>query len=142
LIVTPPVDEEYFIADITPNLQGLRVVVVDDDADTLELLTFMLEQYGVEVQAVSSAWEALEAIAQTKPDLLLSDIGMPDVDGYMLIKQIREKEVSSNTKLPAIALTAFAGETNSQKIISAGFQRHLTKPVEPTELAKVIANLI
>ncbi|BAY41200.1 two-component hybrid sensor and regulator [Nostoc sp. NIES-2111] len=142
LIVTPSIEDEYSIADITPNLQGLRIVVVDDDADTLELLTFILEQYGVTVEAVSSAKEALEAIAQTKPDILLSDIGMPDVDGYMLIKQVREMEVSSGTKLRAIALTAFAGETNSQKIISAGFQRHLTKPVEPSELATVIASVI
>ncbi|BCL36968.1 PAS domain S-box protein [Nostoc sp. MS1] len=142
LIVASPIEDEDLIADITPNLQGLRIVVVDDDTDTLELLNFVLEQYGVDVQAVSSAKEALEAIAQSKPDILLSDIGMPDVDGYMLIKQIREMEVSSGTILPAIALTAFAGEANSQKIISAGFQRHLTKPVEPSELATVIANVL
>ncbi|MBD2252924.1 PAS domain S-box protein [Nostoc parmelioides] len=142
LIAVSQIYEEHFIPDTTPNLQGLRMVVVDDDADTLELLSFILEQYGVEVKAVNSANEALEAIAHTKPDLLLSDIGMPEVDGYMLIKQIRTMEVASGTKLPAIALTAFAGETNFQKIMSAGFQRHLTKPVEPSELATVIANLI
>ncbi|MBD2344867.1 hybrid sensor histidine kinase/response regulator [Anabaena subtropica] len=142
LIVASQVYDEYFAPDTTPNLQGLRIVVVDDDPDTLELLSFILEQYGVEVKAVNSANEALQAIAQTKPDLLLSDIGMPEVDGYMLIQQVRAMEVASDTKLPAIALTAFAGETNFQKIISAGFQRHLTKPVEPLELATVIANLI
>ncbi|HEY9801304.1 MAG TPA: PAS domain S-box protein [Leptolyngbyaceae cyanobacterium] len=142
LIVTSQVDEDHFVTDITPNLQGLRMVVVDDDADTLQLLSFILEQCGVEVKAVSSAREALPAIAQTKPDVLLSDIGMPDIDGYMLIQQIRDMEVASDTKLKAIALTAFAGETNFQKIIAAGFQRHLTKPVEPSELAMVIANLM
>lgn len=142
LIVDSQVDEENFVADITTNLQGLRMVVVDDDVDTLQLISFILEQYGVEVKAVSSAKEALQAIAQTKPDVLLSDIGMPDVDGYMLIKQVRDMEVASDTKLKAIALTAFAGETNFQKIIAAGFQRHLTKPIEPSELAAVIANVM
>lgn len=142
LIVTSQVDEEHSVTDVTPNLQGLRMVVVDDDADTLQLISFILEQYGVEVKAVSSAREALLAIAQTKPDVLLSDIGMPDIDGYMLIKQVRDMEVATDTKLPAIALTAFAGETNFQKIITAGFQRHLTKPVEPAELATVIASLL
>ncbi|AUT00826.1 ATPase [Nostoc sp. CENA543] len=142
LIATYQVDNDYRLPDCTPNIQGLRILIVDDDADTLELLTFILEQHGVAVQAVTSASAALEAIAQNKPDLLLSDIGMPEMDGYMLIQQIRASEAASITKLPAIALTAFAGESNSQKIISAGFQRHLTKPVEPSELAAVIANLI
>ncbi|HIK05231.1 MAG TPA: PAS domain S-box protein [Trichormus sp. M33_DOE_039] len=142
LIATFQVYEDYVLPETIPNIQGLRIVVVDDDADTLELLTFILEQYGVEVQAVNSASAALEAIAQTKPDLLLSDIGMPETDGYMLIQQVRASEVASDTKLPAIALTAFAGESNFQKIISAGFQRHLTKPVDPLELATVISNLV
>ncbi|MBD2503014.1 hybrid sensor histidine kinase/response regulator [Anabaena azotica] len=142
IIVTSHLDEKHFFADITPNLQGLRMVVVDDDADTLQLLSLILEQYGIEVKAVSSAREALQAIAQTKPDILLSDIGMPDIDGYMLIKQIRDMEVASDTRLRAIALTAFAGETNFQKIMAAGFQQHLTKPVEPSELATVIANVM
>lgn len=94
------------------------------------------------MKAVSSAREALPAISQAKTDVLLSDIGMPDIDGYMLIKQIRDMKVASDTKLPVIALTAFPGETNFQKIIAAGFQRHLTKPVEPSELATVIASVI
>ncbi|QLE58012.1 PAS domain S-box protein [Nostoc sp. TCL26-01] len=142
LITVTPGSEDDFTPDIEPNLQGLRLVVVDDDADTLELLTFILEQQGVEVKAVSSATEALKAITQTQPDLLLSDIGMPEVDGYMLIQRLRTMETSTTKKLPAIALTAFAGEADSQRIISSGFQYHLTKPVEPSELAKVIANLV
>ncbi|MBU7584766.1 MAG: PAS domain S-box protein [Nostoc sp. TH1S01] len=130
----------YPLIENAPNLQGVQIVIVDDDVDTLNLLTFILEQYGATVQAVNSAQEALQAIAQTQPHLLLSDIGMPLMDGYMLIEQVRKTTPASI--LPAIALTAFAGEANSQKIISAGFQRHLTKPIEPAELAAVIANLI
>ncbi|MBD2490924.1 PAS domain S-box protein [Aulosira sp. FACHB-615] len=130
----------YPLIENTPNLQGVQIVIVDDDVDTLNLLTFLLEQYGATVQAVNSAPDALQAIAQTQPDLLLSDIGMPTMDGYMLIEQVRK--TTSASILPAIALTAFAGEANSQKIISAGFQRHLTKPIEPAELAAVIAGLI
>ncbi|BAY18339.1 two-component hybrid sensor and regulator [Anabaenopsis circularis NIES-21] len=131
---------DYPLIENTPNLQGVQIVIVDDDVDTLNLLTFILEQYGARVQAVNSAQEALQAIAQTQPHLLLSDIGMPTMDGYMLIEQVRS--TTSASTLPAIALTAFAGEANSQKIISAGFQQHLTKPIEPAELAAVIANII
>jgi PAS domain S-box-containing protein len=131
---------DYPLTENTPNLQGVQIVIVDDDVDTLNLLTFILEQYGATVKAVNSANDALQAIAQTQPHLLLSDIGMPTMDGYMLIQEVRT--TTPATKLPAIALTAFAGEANSQKIISAGFQRHLTKPIEPAELAAVIASLI
>ncbi|MFQ4144572.1 PAS domain S-box protein [Chlorogloeopsis sp. ULAP02] len=133
--------EENSLPETSANLQGLRVVVVDDDVDTLNLLVLILEQYGVEVHGVASATEALLAIAQIQPDLLLSDIAMPETDGYMLIRQVRALEAASPKKLPAIALTAFAGEANYQKVISAGFQRHLTKPVDPSELAMAIAAL-
>ncbi|MBD2210821.1 PAS domain S-box protein [Nostoc linckia FACHB-104] len=121
-----------------PNLQGLRVVAVDDDVDSLDLIAFILEQYGIEVTAVSSAREAIKAIAQVQPDLLISDIAMPEIDGYTLIRQVREMEAVKGGRLPAIALTAFAGETNNQKILAAGFQKHITKPVDPDELAMVI----
>jgi PAS domain S-box-containing protein len=133
-----PKNEDKELPNDDPNLQGLRIVVVDDDVDSLDLITFILEQYGVEVTPVASANEALQAIAQIHPDLLISDIAMPEIDGYTLIRQVRELEASSSGKLPAIALTAFAGEANEQKILTAGFQRHITKPVDPDELAMVI----
>ena len=133
--------DDYQLPQRSLDLKGLRIVVVDDNVDTLNLLAFILEQYGVEVKAVASASEALEAIAQTQPDLLLSDIAMPEMNGYMLIRQVRALEGASGRTLPAIALTAFAAETDHNKIISAGFQTHLTKPVEPAELALAIANL-
>jgi PAS domain S-box-containing protein len=135
--VSPKIEDKGLPNDC-PNLQSLRIVAVDDDTDSLDLITFILEQYGVEVTAVASAREALEAIAKIQPDLLISDIAMPDIDGYTLIRQVRALEVSSGKRLPAIALTAFAGETNNQKILAAGFQRHITKPVDPDELAMVI----
>jgi PAS domain S-box-containing protein len=123
-------------------LAGVRVLLVDDEEDARELFVFMLEQYGARVRAVSSALEALGAIAQWQPDILLSDIGMPEVDGYMLIQQIRAMPKEQGTEIKAIALTAYAGETDHQKILQAGFQRHITKPVEPAELAAAIATLV
>jgi len=133
---------EFRLPETSLNLQGVRIIIVDDDIDSLRVIELSLQQYGAQVKAVTSAAEALTAIAQMPPDVLLSDIAMPEIDGYMLIRQIRALEVNSPRKLPAIALTAFAGESNSQKIISAGFQKHLTKPVDPYELAAVIAELI
>ncbi len=124
----------YSLPDKSLNLQGLRIVVVDDDPDTLNLLVLILHQYEAEVTAVASVCEALEAIAKIKPDLLLSDIAMPEMDGYTLIRQVRALEKSWGGNLLAIALTAFAGESDRQKIISAGFQKHLTKPIDPAEL--------
>lgn len=128
--------------DNSSNLEGIRILVVDDDVDTLEFLTFLLEEYGAQVRSVASALEALEVFAQWQPDLLLSDIGMPEVDGYMLIRQIRAMPSKQGGQLPAIALSAYAGETDHQQILKAGFQRHVTKPVDPDELATLIAQLV
>lgn len=129
------------------SLQGLRILVVDDEPDTRELLSFCLEQYGASVLAVSSATAALEAIALCVDsdrlfDLLLSDIGMPKMDGYQLIQQIRSLPPEQGGNLPAIALTAYAAISDQQNILQAGFQRHVTKPIEPAALAMAIANLV
>ncbi|HEY9634610.1 MAG TPA: PAS domain S-box protein [Coleofasciculaceae cyanobacterium] len=128
--------------DRSPNLKGIRLLIVDDEVDTLKLLVFILEEYGAQVRAVTSATEALEVFAQWQPDLLLSDIGMPEVDGYMLIRQIRSLPPEQGGQIHAIALTAYAGETDQQQILEAGFQKHVTKPVDPVELAAVIADLV
>ncbi|MBD1808744.1 PAS domain-containing protein [Microcoleus sp. FACHB-SPT15] len=125
-----------------PNLEGIRVLVVDDEQDTLELIVFILEQYGASVQAVTSATEALNILVNVKPDVLLSDIGMPEMDGYMFIQQIRSLCPEQGGEIPAIALTAYAGETDHQQILLAGFQKHVTKPVEPAFLANAIATLL
>lgn len=126
----------------SPNLEGVRLLVVDDEEDTRELLVFSLGHYGAQVTAVATAAEALRVLAQLKPDVLLSDIGMPDVDGYMLMRQIRALPPEQGGKIKAIAVTAYAGEADHQQIIRAGFQGRITKPIDPAELAKAIASVV
>jgi PAS domain S-box-containing protein len=123
------------------DLHDVEILVVDDDTDTREFVAFLLEQYGARVRAVGSASEALTALTQALPDVLLSDIGMPDVDGYMLMQQVRTLPPEQGGQIPAIALTAYAGEINHQQAIAAGFQSHLSKPVEPAELVDEITCL-
>jgi PAS domain S-box-containing protein len=122
------------------SLTKLQILVVDDDTDTRDFYTIVLQQAGAIVRAVSSAEEALQALGQFKPNILLSDIGMPDIDGYMLIRQIRAMETHGKT-IPAIALTAYAGELDQKQAIAAGFQHYMSKPIEPRELVEAIANL-
>lgn len=124
------------------DLEGISVLVVDDDLDTRDLIVFILEEYGATVRAVASASEALDIFAHSKPDIFVSDIGMPEFDGYMLIRTIRALPPEQGGQIPALALTAYAGETDYQQICQAGFQKHVTKPVEPTELAAAIASLV
>ncbi|MBD3885685.1 PAS domain S-box protein [Phormidium tenue FACHB-886] len=132
------------------NLEGIQVLAVDNEPDSLEFITFVLEQVGANVVTATSANEALQLLTQLQPDLLLSDIGMPDQDGYMLMQQVRRFEAAQRKSLPpkqggqipAIALTAYAGDINYQQAIAAGFQRHLAKPVEPETLIRTIADVI
>jgi PAS domain S-box-containing protein len=126
----------------TEILTGIAILVVDDDDDTREFHTFVLEQAGARVIAAASAKEALQVFAESELDILLSDIGMPETDGYMLMRQIRALQPKQAKQIPAIALTAYAGEINQQQAIKSGFQRHLSKPIEPDELVKAIAILI
>ena len=123
-------------------LAGVRVLVVDDDADMRELAVFILMQSGAEVTIAASAAQALTLLNQSVPDLLLCDIGMPDMDGYALMRQIRKLSPEQGGTLPAIALTAYAGGINQQRALAAGFQMHISKPVEPEALVKAIASLI
>lgn len=125
----------------TLDLSGIRALVVDDEADTRDLLVFIIQQHGAEVTAAASATEALKAFKQFQPNVLLCDIAMPEIDGYMLIRQVRTWPLEQGGQIPAIALTAFAGELNQQQALAAGFQKHLAKPVEPDELVQAIANL-
>ncbi|MEH2226101.1 PAS domain-containing hybrid sensor histidine kinase/response regulator [Nostoc sp.] len=122
-------------------LNGLQILVVDDNADTRELIAFILEQSGGQVRAVSSVGEALEALERLKPDVLVSDIGMPDEDGYSLIRKVRAQEAEQGEKILAVALTAFARDEEHRLALQAGFQVHVSKPIEPEELVKVVANL-
>jgi CheY-like chemotaxis protein len=124
-------------------LTGIQVLVVDDNDDTRDFLSFVLEEFGAIAMSVASATEALETLAKSKPDILLSDIGMPEMNGYMLIEEIRTFEIQTGReKIPAIALTAYAGEINEQQALQAGFQQHLVKPVTPEELLMAISSLI
>ncbi|MBW4668277.1 MAG: response regulator [Cyanomargarita calcarea GSE-NOS-MK-12-04C] len=123
-------------------LSSLRVLVVDDNPDSLELLVMVLESYGAITTAVDSVASALEILPSFKPDALVSDIGMPNEDGYTLIRKIRALPPEQGGKIPAIALTAYAAERDRNEAISAGFQKHISKPVNPEELAKAIAELL
>jgi PAS domain S-box-containing protein len=120
-------------------LRNLAVLVVDDEPDVRELLTFILEQAGAIVTTVASVQEALLAIEQIKVDVLISDIGMPDQDGYTLIRHLRAME-AEQTKIPAIALTAYARGEDRRQALEAGFQVHLSKPIEPEALIAAIAS--
>jgi len=121
-------------------LLGIRALIVDDEADMRELLVVTLEQYGAQVTAAASASEVLEQLPQAY-QILISDIGMPNIDGYTLMRQIRTLPIEQGGSILAIALTAYAGETDQQAAIAAGFNRHLAKPVEPAKLLATIVNL-
>ncbi|RUR86868.1 PAS domain S-box protein [Chlorogloeopsis fritschii PCC 9212] len=123
-------------------LSGVRILAVDDEADMRDYVSFVLEQSGAEVTVAASAQEALTALVQIQPDVLVTDIGMPNTDGYMLLQQIRALNQEPGKQIPAIALTAYAGEYDQKRAIAAGFQIHLPKPVEPDALLEAIASLI
>jgi CheY-like chemotaxis protein len=132
-------DEQKYATKI--DLSGVRVLVVDDELDARRLLGTLLERCGAKVVCVASVDEALEQISRSRPDVLVSDIGMPGEDGYALIRRVREREGDSQQKLPAIALTAFARSEDRRKAMLAGFQMHVPKPVEAEELTAVVASL-
>ncbi|MCI0336494.1 MAG: ATP-binding protein [Acidobacteria bacterium] len=126
-------------------LEGVRALVVDDEADARDLVATLLRQYGAHVATASSAAEALAFIkkseASTRPDILVSDIGMPEEDGYSLIESVRRLTPEMGGSIPAIALTAYGRASDRIRALSAGFQRHMPKPVEPAELVMVIYGL-
>lgn len=130
-----PEDEGLDLTDVT-------VLLVEDEVDTLDLLTIILESYGATVEGRTSANEALALFSQGQPDVLISDIGMPGMDGYELIRQVRDLPPDRGGLVPAIALTAYAGEMDHERALSAGFNRHLAKPIEPDQIVDAIANLI
>jgi signal transduction histidine kinase/ActR/RegA family two-component response regulator len=122
-------------------LAGLRVLVVEDETDARELIAFTLSMYGAHVKAAATALEALDTLEGWTPDVLISDIGMPGVNGYAFIRKVREREAESGQQLPAVALTAYAGVEDRAQALAAGFQAHLAKPLEPGELVQVVATL-
>jgi signal transduction histidine kinase/CHASE1-domain containing sensor protein/ActR/RegA family two-component response regulator len=121
------------------SLSGLNVLLVDDDSDTLKLMETALTRREANVTAVSSANEAIRAITRKRPDVLVSDIAMPDEDGYGLIEKIRSLERGGPDNIPAVAITAYAKDEDRERALSSGFQIYLAKPVELTELISVVA---
>jgi len=122
-------------------LNGLRVLLVEDEPDARDLLTFTLRVSGAEVQAVDSAQQAMLDLQSFRPDVLLSDIGLPIESGYDLIEKIRALPTDIS-RIPAVALTAFATEKDRQRALASGFQIHLSKPVEPRALIEAIDQLV
>jgi CheY-like chemotaxis protein len=113
-------------------------MLVDDESDARELATVLLQMAGAEVIAVASAADALSAIERTKPDVVVSDVGMPDEDGYGLVSQLRAR----GHRMPAIALTAYGRAEDRERAFAAGFQLHVAKPADPGELTSMIMNLV
>ena len=134
---------EVGLPEITcpPSLQGLRVLAVDDEVDTREMIRAVLEHCKMEVITAGSASEALEALTQSRPDVLISDLGMPGEDGYSLIAKVRALPAERGGQIPAAALTAYVRAEDRVKVLRSGFQLHVPKPLEPNELVAVVANL-
>ncbi|KOP26604.1 PAS sensor protein [Hapalosiphon sp. MRB220] len=127
-------------AEIPRSLDGLRVLFVDDEADARDFITTVLEQHGISVTAVASVAEALLELERSHPDVIISDIRMPDEDGYSLIRKIKALEAEKGWQIPTAALTAYLAEDRA-KAIKAGFQSHLHKLAAPTELIAMVAQL-
>ncbi len=123
-------------------LQGVRVLVVDDEADARDFLSFVLEQHGAIALTATSAAEALTILQTDQPDILVSDIGMPVEDGYALIRRVRSLTPTQGSRVPAVALTAYVQEEDRLRALSAGFQAHLAKPVEPAQFIATVINLV
>jgi PAS domain S-box-containing protein len=122
-------------------LTGLQVLIVDDEADTRELISTILRESGAQITSVDTVDAAIDVLIQSKPDVVISDIGMPGKDGYVLIRRVKEIEAAMGAKIPAIALTAYARPEDYQEALLAGFQLHMTKPVEPDKLIASVLSL-
>ena len=130
-------------ADVRPvSLRGVRVLVVDDEADARELMRMILRSSGADVMAAACAEEALEQVEQWHPDILVSDIGLPGDDGYVLIQKLRQRQGDYGRSMPALAVTAYARAEDRTRALSAGFQLHVAKPLEPADFVAAIARLV
>jgi CheY-like chemotaxis protein len=133
--------EEQINLKDAPRLDGVRVLVVDDEADVRSLLLLILTEHGAQVRTSEGMAEALTMLNEWPPDVLIADIGMPEGDGYDLIQEVRQREGNAKRRLPAIALTAYARSEDRLRALASGYQMHLPKPVEPVELLTVLASL-
>ncbi|BAZ54014.1 response regulator receiver protein [Nostoc sp. NIES-4103] len=123
-------------------LAGLKILVVDDDDDSRFYITTVLEADGATVLAVASAVAALEALNHWQPDVFIFDIAMPGEDGYTLIRKVRAMTAYRERKVPAVALTAYADSEDRIRALEAGFQTHVPKPVDPSELVEIVADVV
>jgi CheY-like chemotaxis protein len=144
--VGPRVEEALLAKERTMSenghrLDGVRVLLVEDNLDTLEMLKFIFDGAGAEVTCASSVDEALKALDRFRPDALVSDIAMPDRDGYELIREVRSREPERGGKIPAVAVTAYARAEDRMQVLAAGYQMHIAKPISPDELIAVVASL-
>jgi CheY-like chemotaxis protein len=122
--------------DVAP---GLHVLVLDDVADARALVAAVLEREGVRVSVAASAHDALERVAELRPDIVLADIGMPDVDGFQFLRTLRELPLEHGGSTPVIAVTAYGSEADREKVLAAGFLAHLPKPIDPDRLLATLS---
>jgi CheY-like chemotaxis protein len=140
--LTSPGSSESFRGPRTlTSLDGLRILIVDDELDARELVTVMLERGGAQMKSACSSNEGIEIIRDWRPHVLIADIGMPHEDGYGFIKRVRELSDEQGGKTPAVALTAYARAEDRVRALAAGYQMHLSKPVNRVELSAVVAKL-
>jgi CheY-like chemotaxis protein len=143
--VPPPAKAARGAGKGPPDLAGLHVLIVDDEPDAREVLAQIVRRAGADVTTAGSTREALEVLARPaaagRPDVLVSDIAMPDEDGYALVRGVRSLAPDAGGTIPAIAMTAYARDEDRQRALSAGFQMHLAKPVEPPDLIAALAQL-
>jgi PAS domain S-box-containing protein len=124
------------------NIEGMRILIVDDEPDTREFMRVLLEINGADVTVATSALDALNKLIKSPPEILISDLGMPEMDGYQLISEVRQLLDAGIKDIPAVALTAYAGEVDKQQVLAAGFNRHLAKPVDGDELIWIVTELV
>jgi YesN/AraC family two-component response regulator len=129
------------VVETDRNLEGLLVLVVEDDRDTRDVIGILLEQAGASVTMIASSGKALSALERMRPHILIIDIGLPDEDGYALIRKARALLDERGEKIPAVALTAYSSEEDRKQALAAGFEIHMPKPLRPKELIDVVARL-
>jgi CheY-like chemotaxis protein len=136
------VDESSASSDDVEALRGKRVLVVDDEPDSLALVLELLRERGAHAVGATSAADGMKVAAQLSPELIVSDIGMPITDGYDFIRELRKQSNSSLRQVPALALTAFAGEKERLRALAAGFDRHMPKPFDGGELLRSLGQMV
>jgi CheY-like chemotaxis protein len=137
----PPVGAQQKTGPAHVSLAGIRVLVVDDEPDARELVAAILTEYGADVRVAPSAHDAYGEVQSWRPDVLVADIGMPDEDGYSLLRRVRALPADEGGAIPAAALTAYAQAEDRERAFAAGFQEHVAKPVLAQELARLVASL-